>query len=328
MQPNHCVNTGKRFKHAVWPALLVVLCGCATEGPVAPLVPLPDSQMPTPQQLAYRQWRVVVADISGSYPAPEQTFSAELKNQLAKYGIQTVSGDARINRLMENMLKLQLQGGGDVNVKDIQYEMSTADGIISASIGSVVVEKNNELATWKDKKDQVKRSYTSQVRVSGQVTIARPHTGTARTVQFSRSESTTSYDQPHQFSVEALAIAAARAEARGSRVMEPLYTEFPLMGYVIGTGDQASYIRINRGAAQGVRVDRIWDLIIESRESNVLVGDIVTQKLIGTARTVEVSPDSCVARCDSSRTRERAKLGMKARAKGFGFSLASFLGGL
>ena len=56
------------------------------------------------------------------------------------------------------------------------------------------------------------------------------------------------------------------------------------------------------------------------------MGEIVTDRVVGIARTVRVFEDSCVVKCDSKKTRERAKLGMRARAQGFGFSFAGLFG--
>ncbi len=58
----------------------------------------------------------------------------------------------------------------------------------------------------------------------------------------------------------------------------------------------------------------------------MILMQIVTDQVVGIARTVRVFEDSCVAKCDSKRTRERAKLGMRARAQGFGFSFAGLFG--
>lgn len=305
----------------------VLAGGCASTGPVAPLVPLPDHMMPSREELAFHPWRVVVAPSEGPHAALEQTFAAELKSQLARYGILNVNSDARTNEILEHMLRVQAQSGEDIQVSDLQYEVSHADGVISVSVTSVTVPKSNAVTSWYDKKQNKTRyTYTSQVDVAGHYTLVLPKTGMARTVQFQNSQTQTSYDAPHQFSAQQMAQNAARQAARSSQVVRPLYTRFPLTGHVIGVGNRAREIRINRGTNQGVRIDRKWELLMQTTEDNALMGEMVTDQVVGLARTVEVYADSCVAKCDSSQARERAKLGMRVRAQGFGFSLAGLFG--
>jgi hypothetical protein len=225
------------------------------------------------------------------------------------------------------MLRIQAQSGEEIRVSDLQYEMSNADGVISVTVTAMTVPKNNAVTSWYDKKRKKKRHvYSSQVDVSGYYTLVIPRTGMARTVQFQNSQTQTSYDKPHQFSAHQMAHRAARQGARSSRVIRPLYTHFPLTGHVIGVGDTAREIRINRGTNQGVRRDRKWELLMRTSEQNVLMGEMVTDRVVGIARTVRVYSDSCVAKCDSRQTRERAKLGMRVRAQGFGFSFAGLFG--
>jgi hypothetical protein len=306
---------------------LVWVCGCASTGPVAPLVPLPDHMMPSREELGFRPWRVVVAPSSGRHAALEEVFIAELKHQLSRYGIENVSSDERTSEILRQMLNVQAESGEEIRVTDLQYERAQADGVISVTVTAMTVSKNNAMTSWYDKAKQKQRYiYTSQVDVSGHYTLAIPRTGMTRTVQFDNSQTQTSYDQRHPFSATQMAHDAIRQAARGSRVIRPLYTQFPLIGHVIGVGDGARDIRINRGSNQGVRIDRKWELLMRSNEQNPLMGDMATDQVVGTARTVEVFEDSCVVKCDSSKTRERAKLGMRARAQDFGFSLAGLFG--
>lgn len=304
-------------------AVAALLCSCASDRPVAPLVPLPDSQMPAPDALQFRPWRVVVSESGGRHVDLERSFTAQIKHQLSRYGILNVNSDARTNELLQRMLHVQARSGEEINVSDLKYEIAHADGVISVTVTAMTIPKRNAVTSWFDKKKQRKRVYyTSEVAVSGYYTLVIPKTGNARTVQFNNSQTQTSYDEPHQFSAQQLALNAVRQAARSSRVVQPLYTQFPLIGYVIGVGAHGRDIRINRGLNQGVQRDRKWDLLMVSREANALMGEIVSEQVIGTARTHEVFADHCVARCDSGRTRERAKLGMKARARDFGFSFA------
>ena len=297
----------------------LLLSGCVSDRPVVPLVPLPESRMPSREDLQYRPWRVVVAEIWGRHAGLEQAFAAELKNQLGRYGIRTVSSDAKANAVMQQILQTQIRGGGTVSARDIQYEMSHADGIISVHVTAYTVKRSNELYTWKDKEDKVHHRYTSEVYVEGHCTLTPTRTGDTRTLQFSQSETKTSQDRPHQFSAEAMALTAGRKAAHGSRLMEPIYTEFPLVGYVIGPGEEWRQVKINRGSRHGVRRGRMWDFILESTESNVLVGDVTTRKIVGGGKTVAVYPEVCLVKCNSTGSREAAKLGMKAKARGFGF---------
>jgi len=304
-----------------------LLCGCASTGPLAPLVPLPDHMMPTREALAFRPWRVVVAPSASRHASLEQAFSAELKSQLARYGILNVSSDARTSQMLEQMLRVQAQSGEEIRVSDLQYERSNADGLISVSVTAMTVPKNNAATSWYDKsKKKTRYIYASQVDVRGHYTLVIPKTGMARTVQFQNTQTQTSYDKPHQFSPQMMALTAARQAGKSSRVVRPLYTQFPLSGHVIGIGETAREIRINRGSNQGVRRDRKWELLMRSSENNALMGEIVTDQVVGIVRTVRVFEDSCVAKCDSRQTRERAKLGMRARAQGFGFSFAGLFG--
>ncbi len=307
--------------------LLGLLCGCASTGPVAPLVPLPDHMMPSKEDLVYRPWRVVISPSSGRHEGLEQTFSAELKQELAKYGILNVSSDARTTQMLQHMLQVQAQSGEDIRVSDLTYEQANADGLLSVTVTSMTVPKNNARTSWYDKKQKKHRYiYNSQVDVSGHVTLVIPETGMAETIQFQNSQTQTSYDKPHQFSADQMAHDAARQAARSSRIVRPLYTQFPLTGHVIGVGDTNREILINRGSNQGVRRDRRWELLMRTSRQNVLMGEMVTDQVVGSARTVRVFSDSCVAKCDSRQTRERAKLGMRARAEGFGFSFAGWFG--
>jgi hypothetical protein len=304
-----------------------LLCGCASTGPLAPLVPLPDHMMPVREDLTFRPWRVVVAPSASRHASLEQAFSAELKSQLARYGILNVSSDARTSQMLEQMLRVQAQSGEEILVSDLKYERSHADGVISVSVTAMTVPKNNAVTSWYDKsKEKTRYVYASQVDVSGHYTLVIPKTGMARTVQFKNSQTQTSYDKPHQFSAATMSLTAARQAGRSSRVVRPLYTQFPLTGHVIGIGDTAREIRVNRGTKQGVRRDRKWELLMRSSENNALMGEIVTDRVVGIARTVRVFEDSCVVKCDSRKTRERAKLGMRARAQGFGFSFAGLFG--
>ena len=298
---------------------LLIATGCVSDRPVAPLVPLPDNQMPTQEDLSYRPWRVVVAEVWGYHRSLEEAFAAELKSQLTRYGIQNVSSDAKVNDVMQGILQTQLRGGGDVSARDVTYEVSSADGILSVQVTTMTVKKNNELYTWKDKKGKINYRYTSEVYVAGHCTMTPTRTGTTRTIQFGNSQSQISYGQPHQFSVEALGLSAVRQAGRSSNVMEPIYTQFPLTGYVIGTGDSQRLVKINRGSRHGVERGRIWDFLMVATERNILVGELVTEEPVGDGKTMEVYPEMCVVKCDSSRTRERVKLGMKTKARGFGF---------
>jgi len=306
---------------------LALVCGCASTGPVAPLVPLADHMMPSREELVYRPWRVVIAPSSSRHEMLEQTFSAELKQQLAKYGILNVSSDARTTQMLQHMLRVQAESGEDIRVSDLQYEQANADGLISVTVTSMTVPKRNARTSWYDKKKQKTRYiFNSQVDVSGHLTLVLPETGMARTIQFQNSQSQTSYDKPHQFSPDQMAHNAARQAARSSRIVRPLYTQFPLAGHVVGVGETDREILINRGSNQGVRRDRKWELLMRTSQQNVLMGEMVSDQVIGIARTVRVFGDSCVAKCDSRKTRERAKLGMRARAQGFGFSFAGLFG--
>jgi len=301
-------------------ATAIVLLGCATTGPIAPLVPLPDDRMPSREDLAYKPWRVIVAEPGGRYRATAQAFCSVLQTRLNKYGIQTVSSDAQSNRLIADMLRMQLEGGGEVDIRDPKYEMLSADGVITVLLTAVNVRKNNERTSWKDDEGKIHHRFDSVVQIEGSYTLAIPKTGVAQTMPFRNSDTKTSYGKPHQFSVNAMALNAARGAARNSAVLKPIYTRFPLAGYVIGTGDHPRYVKINRGANHGVRRDRKWQLIMEEVEHNPLVGDMITATVIGTVHTVEVQPEYCIAKTDSSRTRQKVKLGMKVRSIGFGFS--------
>ena len=315
--PGTCPATLVKPLIAVTAALL--LAGCVSSGPVAPLVTLPDHQMPGKADLAFRPWRVVVADVWGRHRSLEESFAAELKNQLTRHSIQNVSSDAKVNAVMRDILQTQLRGGGDVTARDIQYEVSNADGIISVQVTTVTVKKNNEKQSWKDKKEKIQHKYTSEVYVAGHVTLTATRSGSTRTIQFAKSATHVTYDNPHQFSVEALALSAVRSASRSNSVIAPIYTEFPLAGYVIGTGQSARMIMLNRGAEHGVKAGRKWDFMIEQKQSNALVGEVVTRQVIGGGKTMEVHQQTCIVKCDSSKTRQRVKLGMKAFARGFGF---------
>lgn len=307
--------------------VVVGMCGCASTGPVAPLVPLPDHMMPSPEELTYRPWRVVVSPAAGRYGMLEATFSAELKQQLARYGLLNVSSDARTSDMLQHMLRIQAASGEDISVSDLKYETANADGVISVTVTSMTVPKRNAARSWYDKKKKRTRYiYSSQVDVSGHITLVIPQTGMARTIQFQNSQTETSYDKPHQFSADQMAHEAARQAARSNRIVRPLYTRFPLMGHVVGVGDTHREIVINRGSNQGVRRNRKWELLMETRRPNALMGEMVTEQVVGMARTVRVFADSCVAKCESRQARERSKLGMRARALGFGFSLAGLFG--
>jgi hypothetical protein len=304
-----------------------LLCGCASTGPIAPLVPMPDHMMPSRNELVYRPWRVVVSPSGGPYAVLEETFSAELKHQLAKYGILNVSSDARTTEMLQHMLRVQAQSGEDIRVSDLKYEQANADGVVSVTVTAMTVPLNNSVTTWYDKSKKMNRYiYSSQVDVSGHMTLVIPETGIARTVQFQNSQTQISYDKPHQFSPSQKAHNAVRQAARGSRVIRPLYTQFPLTGHVVGVGDTPREILINRGSNQGVRRDRKWELLMRTSRQNALMGEMVRDEVIGVARTVRVFSDSCVVKTDSRQTRDRAKLGMRARAQGFGFSFAGLFG--
>ena len=306
---------------------LGLVYGCASTGPIAPLVPMPDHLMPSREELVYRPWRVVISPTSGRYGALEQTFSAELKQQLAKYGILNVSSDARTTQMLQHMLRVQAQSGEDIRVSDLQYEQANADGLISVTVTSMTVPKRNAATSWYDKSKKKNRYiYSSQGDVSGHLTLVIPETGMARTIQFQNSQTQTSYDKPHQFSADRMAHSAARQAARSSRIVRPLYTQFPLTGHVVGVGDTDREILINRGSNQGVRRDRKWELLMRTSQQNALMGEMVQDQVVGVAKTVRVFGDSCVAKCDSRRTRERVKLGMRTRAQGFGFSFAGLFG--
>ncbi len=308
-------------------AALVLVCGCASTGPVAPLVPMPDHMMPSREELVYRPWRVVISPAAGRYRQFEETFSAELKQQLARYGILNVSSDSRSEEVLQHMLRVQAQSGADISVSDLKYERAHADGVISVNVTAMTVPRRNAKTSWYDKKKQQTRYlYTSQVDLSGHLTLVTPDTGLARTIQFSNSQTQTSYDGPHQFSADQMAHDAARQAAGSNRVIRQLYTEFPLSGHVIGVGDTDRELVLNRGSNQGVRSGRKWELLMRTSRLNALMGEVVEDQVVGVARTVRVYGDSCVVKCDSKRTRERAKLGMRVRAEGFGFSLAGLFG--
>ena len=320
----------KRIHRGMMPGLvaLLLLAGCATDGPVAPLVPLPDSEMPSKQELGFRPWRVVVAE-TARRPNLVRVIAAELRTQIARYGIQVVSTDEKANQLIANMLKVQSASGEEVNVADHGFEMAHADAVIGVSIDAVNVPRRNAQTSWKDSKTQkMHYVYTSEVVVSGHCTLVSPKTGNATTMQFSNSQTQTSYEKPHQLSEDTLALAAARHAARGGQLIKPIYTRFPLVGYVVDAGDKPAYIRINRGSTHGVQENRKWELLMRERSSNVLMGELVSERVVGTAKTVEVFEDTCIAKCDSMQTRDRAKLGMKVRSADFGFSLTSFLDAL
>ncbi len=307
--------------------LLGLLCGCASTGPIAPLVPMPEHMMPSREELVFRPWRVVVSPSGGPYAGLETTFSAELKHQLARYGILNVSSDARTTQMLQQMLQVQAQSGEDIRVSDLKYEQANADGVVSVTVTAMTVPLSNAVTAWYDKSKKKNRYiYNSQVDVTGHMTLVIPETGMARTVQFQNSQTQTSYDKPHQFSPEQMAHNAARQAARGSRVIRPLSTQFPLTGHVVGVGETGREILINRGSNQGVRHDRKWELLMRTSRQNVLMGEMVRDEVIGIARTVRVFSDSCVAKTDSRQTRERAKLGMRVRAQGFGFSFAGLFG--
>jgi hypothetical protein len=316
-----------RAPRFLWAALAgLFIAGCATEGPVAPLVPLPDSEMPSQADLHFRAWRLIVVEAGGPYIDLERVMTGELRQQVGRYGIQTVATDTRSTQVLENMLRQQAASGGEINVADLKFATASADGIVSAGVDLMTVARNNEMSSWQDKNKKTHYVYTSEVTVSGHCTIVLPKTGDSSTVQFSNSQTQTSYDKPHQLSPQHLAMEAVRQAARGGQVMSPIYRRFPLTGYVIGAAERYYDIRINRGSNHGVRRDRKWELLMTSREDNPLVGRLVGEQVVGSARTVEVYEDSCVARCDSKRTRERAKLGMKVRSGDFGFSLAGLFG--
>ncbi len=162
--------------------------------------------------------------------------------------------------------------------------------------------------------------------MSGYYTLVIPETGLARTVQRSQARIERSSDRPHQFSERQLALEAVKQAAASGQNMSPIYERFPLVGFVIGEGERSRDVLVNRGANHGVRRDRKWAFLLREQTVNALVGTLETEREVGTGRTVEVYADTCVVRCDSSRTRERAKLGMKVRAEGFGFSLAGLFG--
>ena len=108
----------KKMVRRNWIALLlaagtVVISGCCSSRPAEPLIPLPDSQMPTKADLSFKPWRVVVVSPQGNYQSLEQTFIAELKRQLARYGIRNISSDARSNAMITKMLRNQAQSGGE-----------------------------------------------------------------------------------------------------------------------------------------------------------------------------------------------------------------------
>jgi hypothetical protein len=288
---------------------------------------MPDHMMPSRDELVYRPWRVVVSPSGGHYAVLEETFGAELKQQLAKYGILNVGSDARTTAMLQHMLQVQAQSGEDIRVSDLKYEQANADGVVSVTVTAMAVPLNNSVTTWYDKSKKKNRYiYNSQVDVSGHMTLVIPETGMARTVQFQNSQTQTSYDKPHQFSSNQMAHNAVRQAARGSRVIRPLYTQFPLTGHVVGVGETRREILINRGANQGVRRDRKWELLMRTSRENALMGEMVRDEVIGLARTVRVFSDSCVAKTDSRQTRDRSKLGMRARAQGFGFSFAGLFG--
>jgi hypothetical protein len=306
---------------ARWGALLVLsllLCGCASDGPVAPLVPLPASRMPTQEQMRFRPWRLVVNESSGPrYPQLENQFRNRLKQQLGQYGYAVVDTDPRSARVMNRMLNTQVQGGGEVTVSDLEYEASQADGVLSVTISSIAVPQRNARTSWKDG-DKVHSVYTSVLRLNGVLTLTDVRSGTVDTRDFSDAHTVVSYDKPHRFNQDAIARELARQCAGQQGLMEMVYSRYPLVGYVFAAGDEPRLIKINRGRDHGVREGREWDLILETVEHNALVGDIVTEKNIGEARTVEVQPDYCVAKC-SSKVRKQVKQGMTARARGFNF---------
>jgi hypothetical protein len=69
-------------------------------------------------------------------------------------------------------------------------------------------------------------------------------------------------------------------------------------------------------------------LILPGEETNPLVGVLGSETVIGDAKTIEVQANYCIVKCSSHATRLRAKLGMKARALGFGVSVRDLLDSL
>ena len=302
---------------------LMAIAGCATDR-VAPLVPLPDDRMPDRAALAYRPWRVAVVESGGPHVQLERAFTAALKEQLARFGVQTISSDTRANQAINTMLRLQLESGEEAQARDMTYELTQADGVISVTVNSMTVPRRNAQSSWKDKKNKVHYQYTSEVAVSGYYTLGIPKTGAGHTVRFSRTQTQTSYDAPHQFSPEALAVKAARSAATSGSAVQPIYDRFPLLGYVVGAGSHKRGVLVNRGQNQGVLKGRIWEFSLPHVVISPLLGEIESERVLGTGKTIEVYPDSCLVKCESSKVRERAKLGMKARAKGYAFFASVF----
>ena len=300
--------------------LYITACGCITSQPVAPLVSLPEAMMPTPEDQEYKPWCVVISPSAGDYAGLENAFIAELKAQLAEHGIQNINSDEQSSALLQKMLEIQVRSGEEVKVSDLKYEMSHADGVVSVTITSVSAPRRNAVSSRKDKNDKTHYTYTSEVEVSGYYTLVIPETGLARTVPFKASDTESSKDNRHQFSEQHLANNATIKAGKSKKVALPLYTQFPLCGFVTGEGELSKNIQINRGSKHGVQKGRKWKLIMESRTRNNLTGeDVVFDKVIGTARTVKVYENHCVAKCSSKQTRLRAKLGMSAQTQGFAF---------
>ncbi len=323
----------EQFKPDRWPwgrAVALVLIAFGLSGCLAPvspqLVPLPAARMPSPEQLAFSPWRLaMVASDHWEQAGLEDEFKAALMGELRRYGILTLTADASSRELQARMLELQVHGGQEATVRDPLYELQRADGIVNVSVTSVNILRDNAPLKMVGRDGKAYVAYTSEVQVNGAVSLTRPRSGTTETVPFSVSDRQSSFNRRHYLQPQTLASSAVRRVAVSSQVLSLFLKQFPLEGYIVGTADNPKHLKLNRGYRQGVQLGRRWALYLTLVEPNPMLGTLESEKLVGRARTIEVQADYCVIKCDSRATRNKVKLGMKARAEGFGFSLDDLL---
>jgi hypothetical protein len=312
---------------AVALSLLTFFSGCALLNPLPPgLVPLPASRMPKPKDLAStRQRLIIVPPGETPHASLEQSFLGTLQHNLQRYGILTLSGDSTSQALIGDLLRRQAQSGQEATIRDPQYEMLQANGLLSVRVLSAQVLRHNERRIQKDKEGREYPVFRSEYRVGGVVSLTLLDSGASETLPFSQTMQQISRNEPHRFEPRSMAVQAIRRAADSRQLCENIAANFPLEGYVIGTGLNPRYLKINRGARQGVKAGRQWALILPGEEMNELVGALGSETVIGTAKTIEVQSDYCLVKCSSRATRLAAKLGMKARAQGFGLSIGDLL---
>ena len=297
---------------------IALITGCARTGPMPPLVPMAPERMPSEEELSFEPWRVMVVTSGGEYEDLEKVFAGTLKARLSYSGINAIVSDETGNRVLTRLIERQLHSNEEITVVDPQFAALHADGILTVTITGITVPQRNEVLAWEGDSG-MHAIFQTSVEVDGYYTLVRPETGENRTIRFTPRETVRALDRRISISTEELARTALQKAARQRQLLMPLYQEFPLLGYVVGTGSGHLELKVNRGREHGVKKGRRWELLVEERVESRIGQPLRRESVLGTAETEEVHPNYCVVRCDSIKVRTRAKLGMKLRAVGYAF---------